>query len=124
MDIPIYYDPMIAKLITWGKDREEAIERMKRAIDEYIITGCATTLSFCRFVMDHPAFRSGKFDTNFVQHYFTPDKLNTHSADEKAELAATLVALNLQQSARKVGSPATASAGTETSRWKLIRKNQ
>jgi acetyl-CoA carboxylase biotin carboxylase subunit len=124
MDIPIYYDPMIAKLITWGKDREEAIERMKRAIDEYIITGCATTLSFCRFVMDHPAFRSGKFDTNFVQHYFTPDKLNTHSADEKAELAATLVALNLQQSARKVVSSVTASAGTETSRWKLIRKNQ
>lgn len=123
MDIPIYYDPMIAKLITWGKDREEAIERMKRAIDEYIITGCATTLSFCRFVMDHPAFRSGKFDTNFVQHYFTPDKLNTHAADENAELAATLVALNLQQGARKSSTPAAVSNGSETSRWKLTRKN-
>ena len=55
MEIPIYYDPMIAKLITHGKDRTEAIDRMIRAIDDYQITGVQTTLSFCRFALDHAA---------------------------------------------------------------------
>ena len=56
MEIPIYYDPMIAKLITYGKDREEAIERMIRAIDDYKIVGIETTLPFCKFVMQHESF--------------------------------------------------------------------
>ncbi|MCB0803437.1 MAG: acetyl-CoA carboxylase biotin carboxylase subunit, partial [Flavobacteriales bacterium] len=63
MDIPIYYDPMIAKLITFGKDREEARLRMIRAIDEYQINGVKTTLAFCKFAIQHEAFVSGKFDT-------------------------------------------------------------
>lgn len=58
MDIPIYYDPMIAKLVTHGKNRQEAIDRMVRAIDEYKITGVTTTLSFCKFVLQHPSFVS------------------------------------------------------------------
>ncbi len=89
MDIPIYYDPMIAKLVTFGKDREEAIARMIRAIDEYQVTGIETTLGFCRFVMEHPAFRSGKFDTNFVNRYFTPAVLqNSENTGEGAVVAA------------------------------------
>ena len=75
MEIPIYYDPMIAKLITYGKDRTEAIERMVRAIDEYDITGITTTLGFGKFVMQHEAFTSGNFDTHFVKKYFTPEVL-------------------------------------------------
>lgn len=70
MDIPIYYDPMIAKLIVWGKDRNEAIERMISAIDDYQIAGLHTTLDFGKYVLKHEAFRSGDFDTNFVRHYF------------------------------------------------------
>jgi propionyl-CoA carboxylase alpha chain len=98
MDVPIYYDPMIAKLTTFGKDREEAIARMIRAIDEYHISGVATTLGFCRFVMQHPAFLSGKFYTNFVDTYFKPDMLQQHSSQESA-LAAALIGslLNDQQ---------------------------
>jgi acetyl-CoA carboxylase biotin carboxylase subunit len=88
MDIPIYYDPMIAKLITWGENRAEAIQRMIRAIDEYVIVGCETTLPFCRFVMQHNAFTSGQFDTHFVKHYFTPDKLNPVFTGEELEAAA------------------------------------
>lgn len=84
MEIPIYYDPMIAKLITYGKDRTEAIERMTRAIDEYEITRIETTLSFGKFVMQHQAFTSGNFDTHFVKNYFTPDILN--NADEEDEM--------------------------------------
>ena len=89
MDIPIYYDPMIAKLITYGNSREEAIKRMIRAIDDYKISGVQTTLAFCRFVMNHPAFVSGDFDTHFVKHYFNPEVLTEHS--EKEALIAALL---------------------------------
>lgn len=82
MNIPIYYDPMISKLISYGKSREEAIERMIRAIDEYKITGLETTLSFCKFVMQHAAFTSGDFDTHFVSKYFAPDRLFRDSEEE------------------------------------------
>ena len=75
MQIPIYYDPMIAKLITYGSNREEAIEKMKEAISQYIIVGCETTLSFGKYVMDHPAFVSGDFDTNFVKNHYDPSAI-------------------------------------------------
>ncbi|MBC7865151.1 MAG: acetyl-CoA carboxylase biotin carboxylase subunit, partial [Bacteroidia bacterium] len=94
MQIPIYYDPMIAKLITHGKDRKEAIERMLRAIEEYKITGVETTLDFCKFVLRHDAFTSGRFDTGFVKKYFNPAALHEYHEDE-AEVAA-LVASILQ----------------------------
>ena len=90
MEIPIYYDPMIAKLITYGKNREEAIERMIRAIDGYHITGITTTLAFGKFVMQHEAFTSGNFDTHFVKKYFTPEVLQTGN-EEEAMIAALLV---------------------------------
>jgi len=70
MDIPIFYDPMIAKLVIWGKTREEAIDRTIKAIDNYQISGLKTTLDFGKYVLKHPAFRSGDFDTNFIKHYF------------------------------------------------------
>lgn len=75
MTIPIYYDPMIAKLVTHGKDRTDAIEKMKAAIKEYKIEGVSTTLPFGAFVFEHEAFLSGKFDTHFVKQYYTPEKL-------------------------------------------------
>ncbi|TDQ08580.1 acetyl-CoA carboxylase biotin carboxylase subunit [Pedobacter metabolipauper] len=96
MEIPIYYDPMIAKLITYGKDREEALERMVRAIDEYDITGIKTTLNFGKFVMQHDAFRSGKFDTHFVSKYFGPDSLKREDNNE-ALMAAIFAALALKK---------------------------
>ena len=73
--IPVYYDPMIAKLVTHAKDRNEAIQKMKAAIKEYKIEGIATTLPFGNFVFEHAAFVSGKFDTHFVKKYYTPEKL-------------------------------------------------
>ena len=96
MAIPIYYDPMIAKLITYGDSREEAIQKMIRAIDEYQISGLQTTLPFCRFVMEHDAFRSGQFDTGFVSTYFSPDKLTPAPNAVEAELAVVLGAWLLE----------------------------
>lgn len=90
MDIPIYYDPMIAKLITHDESREKAIQRMIRAIDDYQITGIETTLGFCKFVLEHEAFVSGDFDTKFVERYFTPEKLEIQWEESEMELLASL----------------------------------
>lgn len=91
MDIPIYYDPMLAKLITYGQTREEAIQLMIKAIENYKVEGVQTTLPFGKFVFEHEAFRSGKFDTHFVKKYYNVDVLKNQMAQE-AEIAA-LVAL-------------------------------
>jgi acetyl-CoA carboxylase biotin carboxylase subunit len=91
MDIPIYYDPMLAKLITYGQTREEAIQLMIKAIESYQVEGVHTTLPFGKFVFEHEAFRSGKFDTHFVKKYYNADILKNQMAQE-AEVAA-LVAL-------------------------------
>lgn len=119
MEIPIYYDPMIAKLITYGANREEAIERMIRAIDEYDITGIQTTLSFGKFVMQHEAFTSGKFDTHFVSKYFNADSLKTDD-EEEALLAAITAVLLLKD--QKV-TTSSAAAETTVNNWTKNRKN-
>lgn len=87
MDVPIYYDPMLAKLITYGKTREEAIQLMVEAIKNYKVKGIETTLPFGKFVMEHPAFQSGQFDTNFVKKYYSAELLKAQRAEE-AEIAA------------------------------------
>jgi acetyl/propionyl-CoA carboxylase alpha subunit len=83
MEIPIYYDPMIAKLVVWGKTREEAIDRCIAAIDNYQISGVKTTLDFGKFVLKHPAFRSGNFDTNFVKMHFSDPALLKDAMQEE-----------------------------------------
>jgi acetyl-CoA carboxylase biotin carboxylase subunit len=81
-EITMHYDPMIAKLITHGRTREEAIEKMKRALREYKITGVKTTIPFCEIVLFHPEFISGNYDINFVaKHYLVPDaKINAQES--------------------------------------------
>jgi propionyl-CoA carboxylase alpha chain len=86
MDIPIFYDPMIAKLITYGKNREEAIDRMKRAINEFKIKGVKTTLPFGTFVMNHPNFISGDFDTHFVEKHYKPELLESQLTDKEVKI--------------------------------------
>ncbi len=93
MEIPIYYDPMLAKLVVHAATRSEAIQRMKEAIAAYEVEGVATTLPFGQFVMDHPAFVSGDFDTHFVQDYFTPELLIDRQ--KPAAAVAALLALRL-----------------------------
>ncbi len=89
MDIPIYYDPMLSKLITYGKTREEAIELMLDAIQNYKVKGVQTTLPFGSFVFAHEAFRSGNFDTHFVKNYYSPEKIKEQTANG-AEVAAMI----------------------------------
>ncbi|WP_019039366.1 acetyl-CoA carboxylase biotin carboxylase subunit [Psychroflexus tropicus] len=99
MEIPIYYDPMLSKLITYGKTREAALQLMEESINHYEVKGVATTLPFGKFVFNHEAFRSGDFDTHFVKKYYTPEVLKEEEKEE-AHLAA-LMALKLYQADQK-----------------------
>ncbi len=120
MDIPIYYDPMISKLVSFGKDREEAINRMIRAIDDYEIVGVETTLSFCKFVLQHEAFTSGNFDTHFIKHYFKPEMITKENKDE-VEVAALLAAFMLSNSKKPTIS--SEEKNISKSKWKANRLN-
>ena len=93
MEVPIYYDPMLSKLVTYGESREEACRLMVEAIDNYEIKGIETTLPFGKYVCQHEAFLSGNFDTHFVKNYFNPEDIKKQQ-EEEAKLAAT-IALSL-----------------------------
>jgi len=115
MDIPIYYDPMIAKLITYGATREAAIQKMEEAIQNYEIEGVATTLPFGKFVCEHEAFTSGNFDTHFVKNYYSPEKLTVHQQEEK-EIAALLGLKLFQDSKKQIKVPV-----ASNSNWRINR---
>ncbi|PIA80366.1 acetyl-CoA carboxylase biotin carboxylase subunit [Gaetbulibacter sp. 4G1] len=89
MDIPIYYDPMLSKLITYGNTRDEAIQLMIKAIENYHVEGVQTTLPFGKYVCNHDAFRSGNFDTHFVKNYYSPEALQKETENE-AKIAALI----------------------------------
>ena len=95
--IPIFYDPMIAKLIVHGKTRQDAISKMTRAIEEYKIIGVETTLDFCKWAINHNAFVSGDFDTNFINQYFTPEILEQEKISKNELLVSVLIANELFQ---------------------------
>ncbi len=104
MDIPIYYDPLISKLITYGKDRMQAVELMIEAIDQYKIDGVQTTLPFGKFVMQHEAFRSGKFNTHFVKDHFSPEMLE-QTRKQEASIASLLAFQLYQEDQKKLRTP-------------------
>src|SRR5262249_52073648 len=64
--VPSHYDPMISKLSAWGQTRREAIARLARALEEYVLTGIPTNISYLRSILSHPAFLSGSYDTEFL----------------------------------------------------------
>ena len=89
MDIPIYYDPMLSKLITYADTRNEAMALMLTAISNYHIEGVKTTLPFGKFVFEHESFRSGNFNTHFVKDYYSAEKLAKKTKSE-AKIAAMI----------------------------------
>ncbi len=104
MDIPIYYDPMLSKLITYAPTRQEAIQLMIKAIDAYKIKGVETTLPFGRFVCEHDAFKSGNFDTHFVKKYYAPKYLE-ESIQNEAEIAAHIAILHYLEDQKQLRLP-------------------
>jgi len=116
MEIPIYYDPMISKLITHGANRAEAMERMKRAIAEYKINGVKTTLPFCDFAINHEEFKSGRINTHFVEDYFSASSLES-ILDEEELLIASLVTARHYHDQRS-HSHELAGVQTRSAKWK------
>ena len=112
-DVPVYYDPLIAKIITWGADREAAIARMSRALGEYVIEGIETTIPFHMWVMRDEKFISGDFDTSYIdKHYHgRATRARRKVPPEIAIIAASINALET------AGKPAGA-AQRQGSRWK------
>ena len=82
MHVPLHYDPMLSKLIVYGKTRNEAMQLMIQAISDYDIEGVSTTLPFGKFVFNHEAFRSGNFDTNFVKEHYSEEKVKANNEEE------------------------------------------
>ncbi|MFQ5571624.1 MAG: acetyl-CoA carboxylase biotin carboxylase subunit [Rhodothermales bacterium] len=122
-EVLIHYDPMISKLTAWGRTRTEAIRRMARALAEYDIAGLRTTIPFCRFVMQHPAFCSGDFSTHFVEQHFDPRLLHPDDpdADRTAALAAAL--FHATQPTTQAASPAANTAlSSPSSAWLQRRR--
>ena len=117
MDIPIYYDSMISKLITYGKDREEAISKMIRAIRDYTIVGVKTTLPFADFVMQNKHFVSGNFDTHFIKKHFNAKDLE-ESREDEAHIAA-LLAKHIVSNHKT--SMSVSSSESSVSKWKKNR---
>ncbi|MEN3039009.1 MAG: ATP-grasp domain-containing protein, partial [Candidatus Kryptonium sp.] len=131
-EITIHYDPMISKLVTWGKDRMEAIERMKVALSEYKIYGVKTTIPFCLWVMKNEHFRQGKYDTHFIKNYFNSGELKKElelstdgaiSTEIAAAIASGILSLERKNQISTLISsqskPRTSKGNT--SRWKLRR---
>jgi acetyl-CoA carboxylase, biotin carboxylase subunit len=115
MEVPVYYDPMIAKLIAWGSNREEAIARMVRAVDEYIISGVKTTLSFARFALSHEVFLQARHTTDFVpEHYRTASEPETPGEDR----AVVLLSAWLLKRFREGRKPRAAAAKAAGNGWK------
>ena len=108
-EVSVYYDPMLAKLIAWGPDRETARLRLIKAIDSYVVVGVKTTLRFGRFVLEHPDFISGRFDTGFVAKNFSADSLQPRP--ENAQWAAALAESYRPESLERHDMP-------PVSRWK------
>ncbi|MBK9732591.1 MAG: acetyl-CoA carboxylase biotin carboxylase subunit [Chitinophagaceae bacterium] len=123
MDIPIHYDPLLAKLIAHGKDRTEAIARLIRAIDEYEVSGVQTTLSFGKWVLKHPDFVSGNFDTGFIPKYFKADSISLEEHDAAEKEIAALLGAGLSGGGENTSGKVNA-AGTVNNQHANWRKNR
>lgn len=119
MSIPIFYDPMIAKLVVHAATRDEAIERLCRAIDEYYIRGIKTTLGFGKWAVRSEPFRSGNFDTKFIEKHFKPEFLDEKNAE--VEEVATLLAAYIWGREKKPAERKLAQNGVMTN-WKVRRR--
>jgi acetyl/propionyl-CoA carboxylase alpha subunit len=123
-EVSLYYDPMIAKLATWGRDRAEAIDRMRRALSECTIAGELTTnLAFHRWVVEQPRFLAGDFDTNFINEEYRPGALAP--AEDPVRMAALLAAAvtahrNQNHAASATPVNHTAESAQRQSAWKTV----
>jgi acetyl-CoA carboxylase biotin carboxylase subunit len=121
-EIPIYYDPMISKLVVWGNTREEAIGRMKRALDSYKIAGVKTSIPFLSRIMEVPDFQKGRYTTHFIQNHEEALKTGHRCTEECKDIAAIVAFVDFLKKQEKAA-PATASRNG-VSRWKTFGRQR
>jgi acetyl-CoA carboxylase biotin carboxylase subunit len=90
-NVPVFYDPMLSKLVAHAPTRAEAIERMRRALVEYRVDGIETTIPFFRFIMDHADFRAARFDTGFIDRVLPQMSLDAADGHADAAIAAAAI---------------------------------
>jgi len=120
MDIPIFYDPMIAKLVVHAATRDEAIDRLCRAIDEYHVSGIKTTLGFGKWAVQTEPFRTGNFDTKFIENYFKPEYLQHE--DEELDKVTALLSFFIWNKEKKPATLLNTAANGTVSNWKTRRR--
>jgi acetyl/propionyl-CoA carboxylase alpha subunit len=131
LQVPLFYDPLLSKLIVWAKDRPHAIARMRRALAEYQVIGVRTTLPFARWLMEHPRYLAGDLSTDFIaEEWDTRDVGTQFIAPETAtgkeevptpsQIAAIVggLLMNEQVEAEKLRRRPLSENGAETSRWR------
>jgi acetyl-CoA carboxylase biotin carboxylase subunit len=127
-EVSIYYDPMISKLAAWGRTRAEAIDRLRRALDEYAVGGIKTTLPFFREVVRDAEFIDGKLDTGFIPRFFArrdaaragrDDTTNNEREVITRDLAIIAAALARDARERQPSPNGDATQRQQPSAWKL-----
>jgi acetyl/propionyl-CoA carboxylase alpha subunit len=116
-EIPIYYDPIISKLVVWGKNRAEAVARMRRALNEYVVTGVKTTIPFHIRVMKNRHFLEGDFDTNFIDKVFFKEEDERRLEHADVAMISAAIQLFLDERKRAMAQRPPEAAGP-VSMWK------
>ena len=118
-DVPVEYDPLLAKLAVWAPSREAAVARMKRALTEYVIAGIATNREFFGEIMDDAGFRAGALSTAFLEEFFA--RRQGLASNPEAEAVAALAAVLAQRKSGAAEASGRASAWLQTGRESLLR---
>jgi acetyl-CoA carboxylase biotin carboxylase subunit len=113
-EVPIYYDPLLAKLCVWAEDRTAAINRLARVLDEYGVEGINTTISFFREITRDEEFRRGEFDTGFIERFLNKRQANEEEDPTLADIAAIVAVLHAKSQASQVEK-----TQAVESRWKM-----
>jgi acetyl-CoA carboxylase biotin carboxylase subunit len=121
-EVSTYYDPILSKLITWGSARDEAIERMLRALREYTVVGPITNIAFHRWALAHPAFRGGDIDTGFIAREFRPAASGDGVAADLPLIGAAIAAVTRTRAITAADGPRP--PGPAPSRWRTVGRRE
>jgi acetyl-CoA carboxylase biotin carboxylase subunit len=126
LDVPIFYDPLISKLVAWAEDRPSAVARMRRALGEYVVTGIKTTVPFFRWLLDQPEFVSGRFHTTYLDQVMA-DRVGrpfTPPDDRVEDLAAIAAAVQTMIAAESASARPNGAAPLPGCHWKVKARTE
>jgi len=121
-EVSTHYDPILSKLVAWGSNRDEAIDRMLRALGEYVIVGPTANIAFHRWALQHPAFRAGDIDTGFIARHFKPGALGEATEADLPLIGAALAAM--ARSGTVTGANGARPPGLPRSRWRELARRE